>query len=183
MSNTAPGDLETLRAFLNTHDPAEGGESIDSPAQLQTWLVSRSLLGPGESVDGAGHWQALRLRDALRRLARANHDEVPDPVAAGEIDELASGCRLAVRVAGDGSAGLAPLGVGTEGALARLLAIFFTATVDGTWERFKICDRDTCRWAFFDHSRNRSGRFCGTGCGNAEAARAYRRRKAAAAGD
>jgi predicted RNA-binding Zn ribbon-like protein len=76
-----------------------------------------------------------------------------------------------------GPAGGAPAPLVT--ALARLLAILYTATVAGTWTRFKICRNDTCRWAFYDRSKNRSGRFCGTACGNAVSARAYRRRKGA----
>ena len=75
--------------------------------------------------------------------------------------------------------GLEAAGRGVDAARARLLAILYTATVDGTWERFKICGNDTCRWAFYDPPKTRSGRFCGTACGNAVAARAYRRRRGA----
>jgi len=78
-------------------------------------------------------------------------------------------------------AGLEAAGEGVDAALARLLAIIYRATVDGTWARFKVCGNDTCRWAFYDQSRNRSGRFCGTACGDAVNARAYRRRRAVAA--
>ena len=36
-----------------------------------------------------------------------------------------------------------------------------------TWERLKACSRDTCRWAFYDGSRNHSARWCSmSGCGN-----------------
>ena len=35
------------------------------------------------------------------------------------------------------------------------------------WARLKVCARDSCRWAFYDASRNRSGRWCSmAGCGN-----------------
>lgn len=179
MSRVAPGDLETLRAFVNTYDLDAGGDLVGSPEALRTWLVEHSLLAEGDVVDAAGHLRALRLREALRRLGRANHDRVPDPAAAVEIDDLAADCRLVVRWGGNGAASLEAVSGGLEGALARLLAILHTATVDGTWTRFKVCGNDTCRWAFYDGSKNRSGRFCGTACGNAVNARAYRRRKAA----
>jgi predicted RNA-binding Zn ribbon-like protein len=86
---------------------------------------------------------------------------------------------LLVLLGEEGRARLAAAGQGIAGALARLLAIVYTATADGTWPRFKVCGNDTCRWAFYDHSKNQSGLFCGTACGNAVHARAYRRRRAA----
>ncbi|MDR7381806.1 CGNR zinc finger domain-containing protein [Promicromonospora iranensis] len=37
----------------------------------------------------------------------------------------------------------------------------------GDWERLKVCARDTCRWAFYDASRNHARRWCSmSGCGN-----------------
>jgi len=179
MGRAAPGDLETLRAFVNTHDADVGGEQVGTPEALRAWLVEHGLLDASEVVDAPGHVRALRLREALRRLGLANHDRVSDPAAAAEVDALAAGCRLVVRYAEDGAAFLESVSEGVDRALGRLLAVVFSATVDGTWSRFKVCGNDTCRWAFYDGSKNRSGRFCGTACANAVNARAYRRRKAA----
>ena len=52
---------------------------------------------------------------------------------------------------------------------------------DDGWARLKICDRGTCRWAFYDHSRNNSSRWCASSiCGAREKSRrAYRRPGAA----
>ena len=178
MSPVAAVGLETLRAFVNTYNP-DAGDLVGSPEALRAWLVGQSLLAEGEPVDRAGHRRALRLREAVRRLGMANHDGVPDPAALEEVDALGRTCGLVVRLREDGTAALEAAGRGVDAALARLLAILYTATVDGTWARFKVCRNDTCRWAFYDRSKNRSGRFCGTACGNAVAARAYRRRKGA----
>jgi predicted RNA-binding Zn ribbon-like protein len=53
---------------------------------------------------------------------------------------------------------------------------------EGTWARMKACHNDDCRWAFYDHSRNRSGRWCQMEtCGTEVKMRAYRRRQAAKA--
>jgi predicted RNA-binding Zn ribbon-like protein len=42
----------------------------------------------------------------------------------------------------------------------------------------KICPAADCRWAFFDHSRNRSRTWCSMRvCGNREKARAWRERQ------
>ncbi|WP_454085637.1 CGNR zinc finger domain-containing protein [Georgenia sp. Marseille-Q6866] len=50
---------------------------------------------------------------------------------------------------------------------------------DGTWTRLKVCARDTCRWAFYDASRNQARRWCSmAGCGNhVKMKRAYAARK------
>lgn len=40
------------------------------------------------------------------------------------------------------------------------------AAEDGTWTRLKVCARDTCRWAYYDSSRNQARRWCSmAGCG------------------
>jgi predicted RNA-binding Zn ribbon-like protein len=179
MSGVAPGELETLRAFTNTYDPDEGQDHLADAAGLARWLAEHGFLQPGEEVAAADLWRARRLRSAFQRLAVANHDGVPDPMAAEQVGALAGECHLVVRLGPDGAPRLEPAAGGAGGALARLLAIFYTAAVDGTWPRLKVCGNDTCRWAFYDATKNRSGRFCCTACGNAVNARAYRRRKAA----
>ncbi len=81
--------------------------------------------------------------------------------------------------AGGGSA-LEPTAGGVDGALGRLVAIVHGAVADGSWAHLKACERDSCRWAFYDHSKNHSGRWCDMEvCGAREkSARAYRRRRA-----
>ncbi|MBM3695929.1 MAG: CGNR zinc finger domain-containing protein [Actinobacteria bacterium] len=179
MSREAPRDLETLRAFVNTVELDSRRDTARTPETLRVWLVEHGLLEPGETVDGAGHRRALRFREALRRLGEANHDRRVDLAASEEVDAVGQGATLVVRLGEDGAARLAAAGRGVDGALARLLAILYTATADGTWPRFKVCRNDTCRWAFYDRSKNQSGLFCGTACGNAVHARAYRRRRSA----
>ena len=57
-------------------------------------------------------------------------------------------------------------------------AIVQRAIVDGTWARLKACRWDTCQWAFYDTSKNRSGSWCSMAvCGNRAKAAAYRRRR------
>ena len=47
----------------------------------------------------------------------------------------------------------------------------------GTWLRLKACRNYTCRWAFYDHSKNRSGHWCTMSvCGNRQKSRGYRQR-------
>ena len=64
---------------------------------------------------------------------------------------------------------------GHPGTLARAMA-------DGSWSRVKSCRNDTCRWLFYDHSRNRSGTWCTMAiCGSRMKSRACPDRKAASA--
>ena len=60
-------------------------------------------------------------------------------------------------------------------------AVTFNGVAEGTWERLKACERDVCRWAFYDHSKNRSSHWCSMAvCGQREKnRRAYRRRVSA----
>ena len=77
---------------------------------------------------------------------------------------------------------LAPEAQGVDGAIGQLLAIVAGAVEQGRWQRLKACPRDVCHWAFFDHSKNHSGRWCRMEvCGNIEKARAFRERNGAAA--
>jgi predicted RNA-binding Zn ribbon-like protein len=72
---------------------------------------------------------------------------------------------------------LVPTADGVRGALGVLLAWAFDAMREGSWERLKLCERHTCRWAFYDRSRNRSGKWCSMEvCGNRTKVEAYRER-------
>ena len=51
---------------------------------------------------------------------------------------------------------------------------------DGTWPRLKICSADTCRYVYYDRSKNGSRRWCSMDvCGNRNKTRAYRDRNRA----
>ncbi len=76
-----------------------------------------------------------------------------------------------------------PVAGGFDGALGAIVAAIHAGVADGTWPRLKACERDVCRWAFYDQSKNRSGHWCSMSvCGQREKnRRAYRRRVARAA--
>jgi predicted RNA-binding Zn ribbon-like protein len=123
--------------------------------------------------------RAIELREALRELLLGHHgDYETDPRAAGVVEDTARRARLEVRFDADGVAHVAPAGSGVDAALGRLLSIVADAQADGTWSRLKACPWETCRWAFYDHSKNRSGVWCNMAvCGNRAKARAYRERR------
>lgn len=179
-SKPAPGPLALVQAFVNTADIEVGIEDLADPDGLAAWLSRNHLLDRGVTLTDADLRLAIQVREALRGLVAANHDGVLDPADLEVLNRAAAGARLRVRFAEDGTA-LEPDPPGLDGAIARLLAIVHDAMSDGSWERLKACRRDTCRWAFFDRSRNRSSNWCTMDvCGNKEKAKAYRERKKAA---
>ena len=173
----APEPLGTVQSFVNTVDLEGGADSLDSPEGLASWLVDRGLLDPGERLGEADLRRALEVREGLRTLLQANAGARVSPGVADSLNAAARNARLVVRFSEDGSATLEPDAAGVEAALGRLLGIVVASMRDGSWSRLKACARDQCRWAFYDHSKNRSGRWCVMEvCGNKEKARTYRRR-------
>lgn len=176
-SKDAPGRLSVVQDFVNSVDLESGRDELATPDALREWLATRDLLAGDATVTPADLVRATELREGLRDALEANHDGAPDPGAVTTINRTASSARLTVRLHPDGSSSLEPDSGGVEGALGRLLAIVHTAMVDGTWTRLKVCRRDTCRWAFYDRTKNHSGAWCSMAvCGNKEKAAAYRRR-------
>jgi predicted RNA-binding Zn ribbon-like protein len=184
MSNPAPGALEVVRSFVNTYDVDEGIETLAGPAALVAWLGEHDLLGgerPRPASD-ADVRRAIELREALRAQLRAHHGDPLDPQAASVLDAAARRARLTLRFTGNERTALEPAAGGVDGALGRLLAIVKDAIDDGSWQRLKVCAAETCQWAFYDESRNRSGTWCDMRvCGNRAKVRGFRERTRPAA--
>jgi predicted RNA-binding Zn ribbon-like protein len=175
----APEELEQVRAFVNTADLVEGAEELDTPGALGAWLADHELLGGSARATKADLHAAREVREALRELLLANAGGAPAAKASATLDAAARRARLGVRFDADGGH-LEPGVGGVQGALGRLLAIVQRAMANGTWDRLKACRQDTCRWAFYDNTKNRSGVWCNmAACGNRAKARAYRERQAA----
>jgi predicted RNA-binding Zn ribbon-like protein len=176
----APGPLALVQAFVNT--VAEEGhfrwEAIGDTGSLSSWLEGRGLLAGGESVGEADVARAKEVRAALRSLLAANNGRGADPAAIRALNLAAVRARLTVRFGADGRATLEPGAGGVDGALGRVLAAVHAGMEEGTWGRLKSCANATCGWAFYDRSKNRSGRWCSMEvCGNRTKTRAYRRRR------
>jgi predicted RNA-binding Zn ribbon-like protein len=174
-----PRELAAVQALVNTVDLLEDGEErLDSPEALRDFLVGQDLLAPSEPVGPDDLAMALELREALRAMLRVNHGEPLDPAALEVINRAAAGLPLRVAFDPEGHPALGPGSAGCRGALAALLAGVAQASAQGTWERLKACSDESCQWAFYDRSKNRSGRWCSMRtCGNRTKTRAYRSRR------
>jgi predicted RNA-binding Zn ribbon-like protein len=180
----APGELALVQAFVNTLDAEEGPqgdgvEKLATPEGLRGWLLSRSLIEPGETVTAGDLRRAIEVREGLRAMLFAHNDRGElDEAAVETLDRAAARAGLRVRFTGRGGVGLEPDARGVDGAIARILAAIPPAVANGTWKRLKACRRETCRWAFYDATKNHSGKWCTMEtCGDREKARAYRERR------
>lgn len=173
----APGRLRLVQAFLNTLDVDEDVELLGSPEAAARCFRAFGVLGDEEALSDADVARARVFREALRGLAYAHngHEEALTEARA-TLGEESERLRLAVHLDEAGDTALRATGSGIDATLGAFLAIVHEARLEGTWERIKACPEETCRWAFYDSSRNRSGRWCGTTCGNRAKVRAYRAR-------
>ena len=188
LEGEVPEEVRLVNEFLNTLDlerfgehagkPEDEREGLRSPERLKRWLVVRGLLGREEVVSEADRRLAVRLRDALRSAASANSGPEWSDVVGRISEELP----LVVRF-GEGSRPELLSGEGgVKGALGTILASVVVASSKGTWARMKICAAEDCRWAYYDHSKSRTGRWCAMEtCGNRHKTRRYRRKKRAGA--
>ena len=182
----APGELERVRRFVNTREVGHVTDRLTDPPALVAWLEQEGLTPTGTRATRADLDRAVALREALRAILLAHNgaDGADNALADAcrALDDAAARARLRVRFGDDGSAALAPDAGGVTGGLGRLVAIVHESISQGTWARLKVCRDDSCEWAFYDHTKNRSGTWCSMeGCGNRAKARAFRERRAAPA--
>lgn len=176
-----------VRDFVNTVEYQEDDEGWQTPADLGGWLRSRGLLdgdGTGGAPTDADLALALTVREGLRSVLATHAGHDADPAAIRRLDDALAELPVRVSFATADGFGLVPAAESpVRRALARVLEAVRAATEEGSWPRLKVCDRDSCRWAYYDYSKNRSGRWCTmAGCGNAvKMQKAHARRAGGAA--
>ncbi|SFJ51595.1 Conserved protein containing a Zn-ribbon-like motif, possibly RNA-binding [Streptosporangium canum] len=186
-AGTAPMPLRVIEEFVNTR--RRDGDDIETPRQLAEWLHARDLMPGDAAVSAEQRDRAEWIREGLRALIAENNAEPVssprpdglDPTARAELTELARDFPLMLDVTAVPPRLVARTRVPVDAALAGLLAVVADAVAAGTWTRLKACREPSCRWAYYDHSRNRRRTWCSMDlCGNRAKARASHHRKAAA---
>jgi predicted RNA-binding Zn ribbon-like protein len=177
----APGQLALVQGFVNTREAERDWEALPDPESLRSWLRRRGLLTNGGAIEDSEVVRARDVREALRALLAANNETAGvDGEAIRTLNRAAGRAGLTVRFGQDGRAALSPTAGGVDGALGRVLAAVHAGMEEGTWGRMKACRNQGCLWAFYDRSKNHSGRWCSMDvCGNRTKTRAYRRRTSA----
>ncbi|MFF8565188.1 CGNR zinc finger domain-containing protein [Streptomyces albidoflavus] len=163
---SAPGPLVLVQDLVNTLDVETGTDTLTTPE-------GRAAFGLRET-DVAG---ARDLREALRAACLAHAGQAPpaDVAALGAL--LAQAPLLTTVDPGDGSARLTP--ADPASLTARVAVAVALGSLDGSWQRLKVCEDETCRWAYYDRSPAGRGRWCSMEvCGARAKMRAYRARRA-----
>ena len=167
--------LERLIGFVNTNDVQASQDQLRGPEQARSWLLSEGFeVGELGRDDCAA---IIAFREGVRAAAAANNGYGVDADAVAALRQAIDRLGFTVRVGTD--AGLEVASTTPAGrALAPLVGALMAAQADGSWARVKACARDSCRWLFYDTTRNKSRTWCtSTTCGSREKAkRAYRRR-------
>lgn len=170
----APPAAAIVRDFVNSYEPQEDAESLDSAAALRDWFAARGLAPARARMTSDDLAVARRIREGLRAvlLAHAGHGDShagPDDGRGAHPALDAELARIPVRATFDAGGGLRLEGTGGpfERGIAGVLDAIRRCEAAGDWERLKVCARDTCRWAYYDASRNHARRWCSmAGCGN-----------------
>ena len=167
---TAPGELERVRRFVNTWQVGHGTDRLSDTEGVAEWFAAEGLAAGERARRCAELARAIELREALRAVLVAHNDaeraarrrtraghSTPPRVVPG------CGCSSETTAARRSS----PRRPASTGALGRLVAIVHDSIGHGTWARLKACRDHDCEWAFYDHTKNRSGAWCSMeGCGN-----------------
>lgn len=168
----APPPLDLVQAFLNSVDLEDGIEEFATVASLEAWVAQR-LPEAADSLTETDRRRATQVRETLRDVVEGD----PTGEATRALQRTLNRIPFILQINGDDRPALVTNRTGIDSVLARIMANVYEAMIDGSWDRFKICRNDVCRWAFYDTSRNHSGVWCSMAtCGSQAKARAYRSR-------
>jgi predicted RNA-binding Zn ribbon-like protein len=178
----APAGLALVQAFLNTSDREDRIDQLHDLAGLQTWLLANGLPGADAPLREGDRRRLVAFREGVRALVLGRDHGGIDPAALAVVNDAAREATLVVAFDDDAYPSLQAGVPGLDALVARLVGDIVAARLDGTWERLKVCPRTACGWAFYDASKNRSGRWCAMAvCGNrTKSARSRTRRGARA---
>jgi predicted RNA-binding Zn ribbon-like protein len=157
--------------------------------RLRDWLAERQLMPAAAQLGPTDLAAAVKIREGLRSVLLGHAGHPADPTAVAALNQALAEVPVRLAFTDSGYRLASARRTAFDDALARLIEAIRQCGEDRTWARLKVCDRDTCRWAFYDASRNQARHWCSmAGCGNdikmrrAYAARTRRKRQVAAGG-
>jgi len=174
----APGSLALIQRFINSSEMPDGVDELRTGPLAAHWL--RATVGAELEVSEKDRARLIATREALRDLLEAHTGENVDPAVAVRLEKLLGTAPLRPVLSADGATLAVNCG-GVDNFLGMISTAIVEATLMNTWARLKVCRRDTCRWAFYDRSKNGRSCWCSMRvCGSREKARTYRARQRAA---
>lgn len=180
----APGVLALVQAFINSVDLEAGVDRIGDLDGFTRWLILVGLATPTAVLTERDRHAAIRLREAIRALARDRESAAQleresavqlERESAVQLERAIDGLALTLTYRDGAFRTTSTTALG--GALGPIVDALQASINNGTWLRFKVCARDRCQWLFYDNSRNQGSHWCTTNvCGSREKARrAYAR--------
>lgn len=169
--------LVAVAALVNTDPGAGTGEdTLRTAVDLVRFLDAQGWSG-GRAGDQAELEAVRALRPRLRELWRL---EESDLVLV--LNQVLAEAQALPQLVDHDDLGWHIHAVPQEAPLATRMAVeaamaFVDVVRGGELDRLKTCAADDCDDVVVDLSRNRSRRFCESGCGNRENVRAYRDRQ------
>ncbi|MEH0985790.1 CGNR zinc finger domain-containing protein [Micromonospora sp. CPCC 205556] len=162
-----PPAARLVRDFVNTFEPQVDEESLTTPDRLRDWFAARRLIRADARLRPADLAVARTIREGLRAVLLGHAGHPADPTAIAALNQALAGVPVRLTFTDGGHQLVAAGATAFDQALAQLVDAIRRCGEDHTWPRLKVCDRDTCRWAYYDASRNQARRWCSmAGCGN-----------------
>lgn len=168
--------LAAAAALVNTAPGLTDPEELVTIADLDAFVAAWGWTG--RHCRSEDELAAIReLRPRLRRIWEVDEDEVVE-IVNGLLREFRALPQLLKHDAWDyhlhatGQDAPLPARMAVEAAMAMVDVVR-----GGELNRLRICQAPDCRDVVVDLSKNRSKRFCESGCGNRMAAAAYRSRR------
>jgi predicted RNA-binding Zn ribbon-like protein len=161
-NQTAPGELEVVRRFINTWSiPNDTREESDVlPELVRTSQLWRKEFPHRVRSKSDALGKLRRLRADLRG---ACHEEGASEEA---LNEWFSSAALSVKARWMDGATKLTIESSEASFVGYIVAAVANAIASGEWARLKTCP--DCQWAFYDHTRNGSKRWCGMSKGSAD---------------
>lgn len=171
-----------VRHFVHHGMQHREADELAGPRELGAWMSRRGLLSTGARITPAMFEAALDLRSSVRDyLQRDPADRRRAKDAVGALNRALQLFPLAVE-AGHRGMVLRPARRDALAGLSAVVGELYTASIDGTLDRLKMCASEECRRVFFDRSKPATRRWCMSSlCGNRMKTRAYRERRRALA--
>lgn len=180
----APGSLRLVQVLVNTLNAESGRDLLGTRADASQWLARAGLLPEGSALAAAERQALVEGREAIRAVLHAHTGGLSDPEAASRLSMALAPARLALTVDPAGDARLVSADHEPINRVIGHIAIAIAeAASAGTWARLKSCPGLRCGWAFYDRSPSGRSQWCSMQvCGARAKMRAYRGRRAQAAG-
>lgn len=177
----APGSLEAVRRFCNTTNLESGADRLADPEDFARWLVEQHYEAFAATDEEL--LRCRRFRESIRAAAISHRDGASDAAALTALGEFVDEVEYRIDFGAEPlDFSVAPERDPVEQFIGSLAVAIVAARATDEWERLKACGH--CRWVVFDHSKNRSGRWCSvSACGGRIKVQRHRARRRAAADD